>query len=442
MDRGQRWRRAAADKDFKAQRTIIREFKQTCRDGDARPDVGFLCDALDDSDANVRRASLYALAEFAPDNPSLVIAVRDQVERSQYPVNLAALADFLCSAGEAADQAVPLLLEILKSLTDEPSMFGGEFLWESTLAAIGHVGPAARDAIPMIMWSLDAATDDRVPSAAADALVKIGIPSVRPMMDYIQHAQSSDFVRGEVTRALGNIRAAADEIVPFLIQQYTSCCANQCAAAFALFLLGPAAKAAIPHLMQHPLPYLDELRFQALWKIQGDAALVVPKFIENLEGDDPRCSVARTLGEIGPEARSAIPALQKQLLGSDRGMWVAAAVALWRIAAWEDALPVIAAADWLVRIGQSFSPYDDQIVQCANGIQFWPPQVETLRTFLDGRRAERLVTAKQLKQASPSIVPALVLIAENTPYRRNAVYRHIATQAREVLDAFGDEKTD
>jgi HEAT repeat protein len=260
------------------------------------------------------------------------------------------------------------------------------------------------------------------------------------MMDYVQREQADDLGRKLVTEALGRIPAAADEVVPFLIQQLTSRGANQYYAARALGLLGPAAKAAVPYLMEmEPDPCAEVERYQALWRIQRDAAAVVPKFIENLEGNDPRCSVARTLSEIGPEARAAVPALRKHLFGDQDAVSVGAAVALWRIDGSEDALPVIAAADWLISIGYGVSSCDDRIVQCANEIQEWPPHVVSLRTFLGRRRLERLLAAKQLKQASPCIIPALVLIVNNTPYRRNARYRDIVAKAMHVLGAFGDK---
>jgi HEAT repeat protein len=438
MDYAERWRRAAADDDSEAKRAIIREIEQTPGASAVDRDVALICAALDDPDKNVRLASLSALARFAPDKPQLVVSVRDIIERSACPVNVASLARFLCLAGAAAEHALPLILQLLESMASEPSMEGGEFIWEDLLDAVAHIGPAAHDAIPLVIGSLDAATNDHVVEAAANALAKIGLPSVRPMMNYIQCEQSSDFARREVTKALGKIPVAADEVVPFLIQQLVANGTNKNAAVWALGLLGPAAKAAIPYLMEH-LSCSDVTWLRALWKIQGDAALVVPKFIENVEGNDARCSVVSILGEIGPEARAAVPALRKRLFGDSYFLSVEAAVALWRIDGSEDALPVIAAAEWLISIGHGISTCDDRIAQCANEIQEWPPHVMSLRTFLGRRRLERLVATKQLKQTSPCIVPALVLIVEHTPYRRNARYRDIVAKAMDVLGAFGDK---
>lgn len=437
MDFTERWRRADGSDDSEAKRTIIREIGTTRGSSTFDPDVVLLCEALDDPDEDVRCASLSALAKFAPNNPNLVIVVSDKIERSAYSVNVAALAEFLRSAGAAAEHAVRLLLGLLESMANEPSMLGGEFIWEAALDTVAQIGPAARDAIPLVIGGLDVSTDRRVTEAAANALAKIGLPSVRPMMDYVQREQADDLGRKLVTEALGRIPAAADEVVPFLIEQLTSRSANQYHAARALGLLGPAAKAAIPYLMEQTC-YSDVAWLQSLWKIQGDAALVVPKLIDNLEGDDPRSSVASLLGEIGPEASSAIPALRRLLAGKDREKWVDAAVAVWKIDAWEDALPVFAAADWLIRLGHSFSPYDDQIVQCADAIQTWPSHAAALRTFLGRRRLEHRVAARQLKEADPCVIPALTLIVEWTPYRRNARYRNIVAKAMDVLGAFGD----
>lgn len=145
-------------------------------------------------------------------------------------------------------------------------------------------------------------------------------------------------------------------------------------AASALMMCGPSAKVAVPQLLEvlqgndrnlqtvavdrlgalgtnavEAIPMLEKMLAtssgldrlavaQALWKITRRAAPVLPVLIEALEikGTNyayawPSVSTARILGEIGPEAKAAVPVLSRLLEASELEARVAAAAALARI---------------------------------------------------------------------------------------------------------------
>src|SRR5262249_34652027 len=109
-------------------------------------------------------------------------------------------------------------------------------------------------------------------------------------------------------------------------------------AATALFRLGPAAREAIPALIEalrHDKDPVGRRRAaEALGRIGPAAKEAVGALVEVLQKDPDdtlRYHVATALGDIGPEARAAIPALLAFLTDPDRGDAEAAAVALGHI---------------------------------------------------------------------------------------------------------------
>jgi HEAT repeat protein len=89
-------------------------------------------------------------------------------------------------------------------------------------------------------------------------------------------------------------------------------------AAVALGKLGPKAKAAIPDLMDLLTDSNDDLReaaASAVWKIERNPS-VIPVLAERLQDarDYQTCvRVMKTLAEIGPAAKSAVPVIRKKI---------------------------------------------------------------------------------------------------------------------------------
>jgi HEAT repeat protein len=127
-------------------------------------------------------------------------------------------------------------------------------------------------------------------------------------------------------------------------------------AAQALGQFGPAAKAAIPLLVQAlQSPSLEVRGFavDALGRIGLEPQTVVPAILA--EVDLPKDHInyaplapfrrlaARALGRFGPDAKAAVPVLAKALQNEDPLYRVPAALALWKIAKHPQAVPTLQA---------------------------------------------------------------------------------------------------
>ena len=104
----------------------------------------------------------------------------------------------------------------------------------------------------------------------------------------------------------------------------------------ALGQMGPAARAALPTLTEMVRgedEHLATKAARAVWQIAGPQE-ALPLFLDYLQYPDPqiRTRTVETLGNIGPPARGALPALTKLLDDSDDpSLRLKVAQALWRI---------------------------------------------------------------------------------------------------------------
>ena len=128
-------------------------------------------------------------------------------------------------------------------------------------------------------------------------------------------------------------------------------------AAQALGRFGPAAKEAVPLLvqaLQSPSTEVREFAVDALGRIGLEPQTVVPAIVA--EADLPpehinykplapfRRLAARALGRFGPAATAAVPMLEKALQNEDPLYRVQAALALWKISQHPQAIPALRAA--------------------------------------------------------------------------------------------------
>jgi HEAT repeat protein len=209
--------------------------------------------------------------------------------------------------------------------------------------ALAELGPAARGAEPAIAEALKD-KDPEVRYAAVVALAAIGAESPAAIGALTLALQDpSWFVRYPATQALQKLGPKAKSAVPALIEALQPKdgvkdfrpirCAQ---AAVALAKIDPAAKEiqnAIPLILEKLLGY------------DGDGS------------DGARAVGAAALGDLGPIAISAVPALLKRLKDEEGDVRIAAGVALLKIAPEKNAdaaLAVIVAElknpDLLIRI--------------------------------------------------------------------------------------------
>lgn len=232
------------------------------------------------------------------------------------------------------------------------------------------LGPQAKPAVPELMKIYLA---DLVASRyASDALVRLGTNSLPQLLQAIDDPQTSALSRSELTRLLGQIGQAhhstANDVVPALIRRLqdpdartgreAALALGHCAlrpdvavpalvaslknsqireaAASALLDYDTASRPAVPALLEA----LNDSEFGAkaaeiLGLLALEPFLVVPALTQSLQSTNAnlRAAAARALGNFGPLARPAIPALISILRGpEDRWTQAAAADALGELA--------------------------------------------------------------------------------------------------------------
>src|SRR5262249_2864277 len=146
------------------------------------------------------------------------------------------------------------------------------------------------------------------------------LPALRLALKETALKDDDEFVRSQATRALLQVGPEPDSEVAGLIDSLR----NELEvlrfhAAVALGNLGGNARPAVPALI-HTAQWDEDpaVRVEAavsLWKIERSGPLVFPVLIEALAADNELICwmAADALGQIGPEAREAAPALRRAL---------------------------------------------------------------------------------------------------------------------------------
>jgi hypothetical protein len=112
---------------------------------------------------------------------------------------------------------------------------------------------------------------------------------------------------------------------------------------------GPAALPALTNGLSDKNPVVRTLAAAGIGNITGDIDFAVPRLVEQLENSEPpgesftiytplypigleqRQLAARLLGEFGPRATNALPALKRALNGNQKWVQVFSAEAIWKI---------------------------------------------------------------------------------------------------------------
>ncbi|WP_369146511.1 PBS lyase [Streptomyces sp. R44] len=251
-----------------------------------------------------------ALAARLAAGPGAAPSVQGFVGRSGRDGALLALA----RAGDT--RAVPLLARAL----DEPEVR------RELLYAMDGLGPSAAMLAPLLRRRLaEVELDERLYDRAAPLLYALaavrGGQALPEVLRVLRGAPANrrDWVREAALRTLAAFGPAAGEAVPDVRELLS---AESAAVATA------AAR--------------------ALWAAEGDRGDVLPALERWLRPGAPSgdwCAAAQVLGEIGPAAAEAAPALLPGLVARDLWVRVRSAAALWRVSGESSAsLPVLLAA--------------------------------------------------------------------------------------------------
>ncbi|HDZ20373.1 hypothetical protein LCGC14_0397630 [marine sediment metagenome] len=272
---------------------------------------------LGGEDRLLAAAAAGAVAFYGPAakeaTPALVKVLTNQEGETEpsdaYPRWMAAGA--LGKIGPPAAAAIPALIAAL----DGNSAVAG-----SSALALGEMGPIAKDAIPHLIEKL---TDPNVRhDIAAEALGRMGpladsaLPALLKLL-----AGGKDIERAGAVLAIGRIsRAPAGLEVIADTLAHDKDPEVRLHAAIALAEIGPES---IPDLAETVIPILEQAAQDeyALWRALGAFGLArlgridegVGILTELLQGEDPAASsvslAAELLGDLGPPARAAEPAL-------------------------------------------------------------------------------------------------------------------------------------
>jgi HEAT repeat protein/lysophospholipase L1-like esterase len=244
------------------------------------------------------------------------------------------------AAGAGAASAWPLP-ELAAALEDRNVAVRTAALW-----ALGQVGPAAAPERPELMRLLQDG-DPFVRAGAAYALGGIGSAAAAAVPALIARlADPDERVRWRAVDALGKIGPRVDSVELLAVLVREAACPGRGLAAEQLGRVGSAARQAVPDLIEAVSDARPDVRWRAVWalgQIGPDAASAVPVLRTALGDADLRWRVAEALGEIGLPAAAAVPDLVPLLEDPSSNVRWRVATALGAIGA-RRAAPSLAAA--------------------------------------------------------------------------------------------------
>lgn len=251
--------------------------------------------------------------------------------------------------GPAAGEAIPLLIEILQGQDPRLQVAAAE--------ALADIGPAAAAAVPALQAALRERrwfVEGELGSLDLRRVEGRGDPPVGRWPDLtirrweFCHYMSSGWIfrrdlRAYAARALGRIGPAAGDAVPSLREALETRSGPRLPLVEALWNLSGRADWVVPELVAvlHEPSAREVEVFMLLARAGSGAAEAVPVLThivrEALAGRpppgrrSPMIPAIQVLGRIGSAARDAIPGLERALQSDEDELRGAAAVALWRI---------------------------------------------------------------------------------------------------------------
>jgi HEAT repeat protein len=334
-------------------------------------------------------AATWTLAELGPDAKAAVPALMDLL-KDEHSFACYGAAHACVGIGPGAKAAVPALIKVLES-KDGPGF--------EAAAALGRIGPEAKAAVPALKAALNDASGPLL--QAAVALKEIG---------------EADAAK---TTLLGILKSNKKFVMtdagfssPGPPKETDCTSEGRHTAAAALVKLGDIAdaKTTLAVLLKDKELSVRMRAAETLVEI-GDAATAIPVLIEALQDkspvvlapwEAPQVAAARVVGTIGPEAKSAVPALVELLKVRNALTIPAAATALDKLGAGDKAIPEL-----IDLIKEKDEAIRDVAVQAIGELHVEPKVV-----------VAPLVALLRDKQASVRLAGALA-IAEIGPAAKN-----------------------
>jgi HEAT repeat protein len=330
---------------------------------DGRAAIPALVENLKSPEQYVVIQSIQALRNMNPDSKVIVPALSDCL-KSTNPTIRAYAADLIAAVDRENAAVMPVLIELLKQRNSEAL----------ALAALGHMGRAAKEAVPELVQLL------RVPPQQVNRLTILQtISQIGPaateaapaLLDLLKSDRDPNN-RNYALAALKNIRGDAKEVVPAMLALLNETNANMNEKHYAIDVLaahGTEAKEAIPALQEmlkrpdltraraadalvqiapdrakelvYPAmePWLSQQAFfstpaaQVVLKFDKDNQKAIDALVQGLKdsGDYNRQNAADALAKTGANGKKAIPALKEALKDGAPNVRTRAALALWKI---------------------------------------------------------------------------------------------------------------
>jgi HEAT repeat protein len=277
--------------------------------------VPVLIQALGDQNAEVRVRAVESLEHVSPNTDKTDLAVKGLIavleDRDEHVQRDAAGAIFFLARRGASSESLASAVQPLIKLSRSSSAHR-----TTAIRALGRIGDTAKDAIPELVNCLKN-KDDGVRSAAHDALRDLNgaRKDAIPLLVQLLHDENPDY-RIEAIHAFCGIGPFPGDYLPVLLAALKDPVAK-----VRIFALAAMRDMGRNHTAP-PEPMLAALKDSSLdvrvtaaftlWKLTGrtDGVRVL---VEGLNATDKeiREYAAARLGDIGPEARAAIPALLK-----------------------------------------------------------------------------------------------------------------------------------
>jgi HEAT repeat protein len=293
------------------------------------PAVPALIEALRHKDNGVRDRAARALAQCGPDAkeavPDLIAALKDR----QTDVRVAAV-DALGEMGAEGKEAAPALARLFHDPSNR--------VREHVIVALSAMVPAAVEPL------CDALGEDD-PKVRLDAIKTIALfgSAAKKAVPTLRHAMKDEdhHIRAAAAEALGKMELDAADAVPELLAALRD--KNRLVHDKVANALVIMTAAGVPDLLEKVRQTENKNRWlEIALPTKGTAQNPLTPLLKELVDTDPqvRIKTALTLGSLGAQAKSALPALRKVLADDNVQVRLSAAMAIAHIQRNEAEIPL------------------------------------------------------------------------------------------------------
>lgn len=272
--------------------------------------VPTLVKSLESDNAGLRYEATNSLGMINGD-PKIAVPAISKLLKDPLPLLRFAAIEALQRYGRDAKTSVPQLKELLNEKEPMLAVSAARAMMEID----GGTGPNVAAAQAVLIDGLKSDRSD-ISAEAVHGLAVIGTPAVPAIQTLITGHHDQTCVNA--CDALAAIGAGADKAIEQLVNAAKSTDpALRWHAISALGDVGPAAKSAAPVLIACLSDQDTQVKLSAERSLVKIGKGAVPTLVESLKNESLHSAVASIIGEIGPDAKAAVPALAGMLRSKD-----------------------------------------------------------------------------------------------------------------------------